>query len=170
MIFLLFYSVSAEYATTDRNNLTLTCSLTCVEDCGDFNLSWIHSGQDGLQSGPTGHNNTLISKLFLPDRQGTEKIACAVLREGVEMAVKEWTIQRGRVLPAVGWSVLLLLLLCAVGGGVYWKRQGKGSAAQGEEQQTPVGMTHLYDEIQDQPIQPSGVTNNSFYDLLQAGN
>ncbi|XP_064802880.1 uncharacterized protein LOC135520932 [Oncorhynchus masou masou] len=44
--------VSAEYATTDGNNLTLTCSLTCVEDCGDFNLSWIHSGQDGLQSGP----------------------------------------------------------------------------------------------------------------------
>ncbi|XP_031667849.1 uncharacterized protein LOC109905451 [Oncorhynchus kisutch] len=162
--------VSAEYATTDGNNLTLTCSLTCVEDCGDFNLSWIHSGQDGLQSGPIGHNNTLISKLFLPDRQGTEKIACAVLREGVEMAVKEWTIQRGHVLPAVVWSVLLLLLLCAVGGGVYWKRQGKGSAAQGEEQQTPVGMTHLYDEIQDQPIQPSGVTNNSFYDLLQAGN
>ncbi|XP_036793176.1 uncharacterized protein LOC118937651 [Oncorhynchus mykiss] len=162
--------VSAEHATTDGNNLTLTCSLTCVEDCGDFNLSWIHSGQDGLQSGPIGHNNTLISKLFLPDRQGTEKIACAVLREGVEMAVKEWTIQRGRVLPAVGWSVLLLLLLCAVGGGVYWKRQGKGSAAQGEEQQTTVAMTHLYDEIQDQPIQPSGVTNNSFYDLLQAGN
>ncbi|XP_036821661.1 uncharacterized protein LOC110506689 isoform X2 [Oncorhynchus mykiss] len=162
--------VSAEHATTDGNNLTLTCSLTCVEDCGDFNLSWIHSGQDGLQSGPIGQNNTLISKLFLPDRQGTEKIACAVLREGVEMAVKEWTIQRGRVLPAVGWSVLLLLLLCAVGGGMYWKRQGKGSAAQGEEQQTTVAMTHLYDEIQDQPIQPSGVTNNSFYDLLQAGN
>ncbi|XP_035620802.2 uncharacterized protein LOC118377980 isoform X2 [Oncorhynchus keta] len=76
--------VSAEYATTDGNNLTLTCSLTCVEDCGDFNLSWIHSGQDGLQSGPIGHNNTLISKLFLPDRQGTEKIACAVLREGLK--------------------------------------------------------------------------------------
>ncbi|XP_045553332.1 uncharacterized protein isoform X2 [Salmo salar] len=153
--------VSAEYATTGGNNLTLTCSLTCVEDCGDFNLSWIHSGQDGLKSGPIGHN-TLISKLFLPDRQGTEKIACAVLREGVEMAVKEWTIQR------VVWSVLLLLLLCAVGGGVYWKRQGKGSATEGE-QLTPVGMTHIYDEIQDQPIQPSGVTN-SFYDLLQAVN
>lgn len=91
----MFYSVSAEYATTGGNNLTLTCSLTCVEDCGDFNLSWIHSGQDGLKSGPIGHN-TLISKLFLPDRQGTEKIACAVLREGVEMAVKEWTIQRGK--------------------------------------------------------------------------
>ncbi|KAK6327026.1 hypothetical protein J4Q44_G00026710 [Coregonus suidteri] len=85
--------VSAEYATPGGNNLTLTCSLTCVEDGRDFHLTWTHSGQDGLQSGPIGHNNTLISKLFLPDRQGTEKIACTVLREGVEMAVKEWTIQ-----------------------------------------------------------------------------
>ncbi|CAB1334792.1 unnamed protein product, partial [Coregonus sp. 'balchen'] len=134
--------VSAEYATPGGNNLTLTCSLTCVEDGRDFHLTWTHSGQDGLQSGPIGHNNTLISKLFLPDRQGTEKIACTVLREGVEMAVKEWTIQRGHVLPGVIWSVpLLLLLLCAVGiRGVYWKRQGKGSAAEGEVQQTPVGM------------------------------
>ncbi|XP_041725333.1 uncharacterized protein LOC121555561 isoform X2 [Coregonus clupeaformis] len=166
--------VSAEYATPGGNNLTLTCSLTCVEDGRDFNLTWTHSGQDGLQSGPIGHNNTLISKLFLPDRQGTEKIACTVLREGVEMAVKEWTIQRGHVLPGVIWSVpLLLLLLCAVGiRGVYWKRQGKGSAAEGEVQQTPVGMTHIYEVIQDLPqaIQPSGVTNDSFYDLLQAVN
>ncbi|KAJ8354540.1 hypothetical protein SKAU_G00221070, partial [Synaphobranchus kaupii] len=105
-------------------NFTLTCSLTCADAC-DMNLTWSHSAGGHQEGGAVVHvNNTLISQLFVPELQVSERIVCIVLREGDERARQEWRVQVDYTLPVIVSCVLLLiLLLCIAGVGIYLKRK-----------------------------------------------
>ncbi|XP_056237166.1 uncharacterized protein LOC130172445 isoform X2 [Seriola aureovittata] len=160
-------------------NLTLTCVLTCTEQCDkDFNLTWSGSSQNSWQSN-LNDNNTLKSKLVLPVcSMRSEEITCVVQREGAVMAAKKWRSVNSLQTPA--WLALpLSLLMCAAAGGLYMctKRKHNRDAA---NEQSSIGMTHVYDVIEDvnaeglqqqtQSNREASTTTDSFYDLLQAVN
>ncbi|XP_071326369.1 uncharacterized protein cyp21a2 isoform X3 [Trachinotus anak] len=162
-------------------NLTLTCVLTCTKQCDkDFNLTWSGSSQDSWQSSLMNESNTLKKKLVLPIcSMRSEEITCAVQREGAVMALKKWRSVNSLQTPA--WLALPLgLLMCAAGAGLYvhMKKKHKKDAA---NEQSSIGMTHVYDVIEDvnnEELQQqrqsnreaATTTTDSFYDLLQAVN
>ncbi|XP_022624217.1 uncharacterized protein LOC111238809 isoform X1 [Seriola dumerili] len=161
-------------------HLTLTCVLTCTEQCDkDFNLTWSGSSQNSWQSNLMNDNNTLKSKLVLPVcSMRSEEITCIVQREGAVMAAKKWPSVNSLQTPA--WLALpLSLLMCAAAGGLYMcmKRKHNRDAA---NEQSSIGMTHVYDVIEDvsaeglqqqtQSNREASTTTDSFYDLLQAVN
>ncbi|XP_076016743.1 uncharacterized protein LOC143008745 isoform X2 [Genypterus blacodes] len=164
----------------EGDNLTLTCMLTCAAtQCEpDFNLTWSGNIQHSWRSKVTHVNNTLISKLFLPDPQKSlDQFSCSVSREEVIMATKKW--QTVNKLQTATWSILPLgLLLCAVTGGicVYIKRKHNKDAE--NKQAASVGMTNIYETVEDvnneeihqQSQRQRSTTSDSFYDLLQAVN
>ncbi|KAG7241998.1 hypothetical protein INR49_024639 [Caranx melampygus] len=94
-------------------NLTLTCVLTCPEQCDkDFNLTWSGSGQNSWQSDLMNVKNTLLNKLVLLDgSRGSEEITCSVQREGAVMASKKWSpvhsIEQSGVGMKSTWSLIL---------------------------------------------------------------
>ncbi|KAF7665746.1 hypothetical protein LDENG_00132660 [Lucifuga dentata] len=160
--------------------LTLTCVLLCaaVQCEQDFNLTWTGNTQYGWQSSLIQVNNSLISKLFLPDLQmRPDQFSCSVTREGVIMASKKWhfvnTVQMAM------WLVLPLgLLICVITGGICMYMKRKHNKDAGNESPN-IGMTHLYETIEDvnneELLQQSqakrrAATSDSFYDLLQAVN
>ncbi|KAG7242149.1 hypothetical protein INR49_024195 [Caranx melampygus] len=161
-------------------NLTLTCVLTCPEQCDkDFNLTWSGSGQNSWQSDLMNVNNTLLNKLVLLDgSRGSKEITCSVQREGAVMASKKWSPVHS--LQTLAWLILPLgLLMCAAAGGLYIcikRKQNRGAAIE----QSGVGMTHVYETIEDddnmelhqqrQFNREATTTTDSFYDLLQAVN
>ncbi|XP_076016745.1 uncharacterized protein LOC143008745 isoform X4 [Genypterus blacodes] len=175
-----FAAVVTSESNPEGDNLTLTCMLTCAAtQCEpDFNLTWSGNIQHSWRSKVTHVNNTLISKLFLPDPQKSlDQFSCSVSREEVIMATKKW--QTVNKLQTATWSILPLgLLLCAVTGGicVYIKRKHNKDAE--NKQAASVGMTNIYETVEDvnneeihqQSQRQRSTTSDSFYDLLQAVN
>ncbi|XP_046891145.1 uncharacterized protein LOC124477414 isoform X2 [Hypomesus transpacificus] len=131
--------VTAEWASPGRKNLTLTCLLMCGGACGqDLNLTWAPSNPDAKLSTRKDHE-TLVSTFFLPDPKSNESAFCSVYREGVKMATRKWPFQENRTVILVAWLVpLLILLLCLVGGSVYYLRKKFRRAT--EEAQGSIGM------------------------------
>ncbi|XP_041799063.1 uncharacterized protein LOC121610833 [Chelmon rostratus] len=162
-----------------RYNLTLTCVLTCSQECEkDFNLTWSGSSRNSWQSSLISDNNTLIKRLFLPVSPVTsDELTCLVHREGDVMASKRWPTVDS--LQTRAWLALPLgLLLCLAAGGLYIYTKRKQKKDAGNEQST-IGMTHVYDAIQDADDEElhqqrgskrEAATTDSFYDLLQAVN
>ncbi|XP_078109289.1 uncharacterized protein LOC144519765 [Sander vitreus] len=154
------------------DNLTFTCVLTCTEECGkDFNLTWSGGSHNSRQSGLMYDKNTLINRLFLPLlSMASAELTCFVHREGDVMASKKWrTINP---LQTHAWAALpLAILICITAGGLYVYMKRKHNKDGGNEQSS-VGMTHVYDVIQDTNNEelPQPATTTSFYDLLQAVN
>lgn len=74
--------------TARRENLTLTCVLTCAEECEEsFNLTWSAAGKSRSMK----VNNTLIHELILPVwPKSSDEISCSVYRESSLMASKTW--------------------------------------------------------------------------------
>ncbi|KAK9513647.1 hypothetical protein VZT92_027163 [Zoarces viviparus] len=132
------------------DHLTLTCALTCTEECGkDINLTW--SGDEFI---------------------------CFVHRESDVMASKKWHTVHPLQTPA--WVALpLALLMCITAGGSYMYTKRKQHKDAGSEPSS-IGMTHVYEVIQDanqeelqqqrQTKRGPVATTDSFYDLLQAVN
>ncbi|XP_041845039.1 uncharacterized protein LOC121642390 [Melanotaenia boesemani] len=155
------------------DNLTLTCVLTCATECEeDFNLTWSGT-KEGQQSTLKKVNNTLIKMLFFPVWPiSSAEITCSVLREGALMASKKWRSVNCLLTPAwLGLPLGLLILagvLC-----VLLKRKHNKDAA---KEQSSIGMTHVYDVIEDEEVQvqprqakrEAATTANGLYDLLQA--
>ncbi|XP_061105322.1 uncharacterized protein LOC133133235 [Conger conger] len=109
-----------------NSNFTLTCSLTCADACEkNMNLTWHRSAAAGQEGGTFVQvNNTLISQLFVPELEVSERIVCIVLRDGTERVTQGWAVQVDYTLPVIVSCVLLLiLLLSATGVGIYLKRK-----------------------------------------------
>ncbi|XP_073340702.1 uncharacterized protein [Pagrus major] len=160
------------------DNLTLTCVLTCSVKCEkDFNLTWSEGGQNSWQSELMHENNTLIKRIFVPVRSVTsDELTCMARREGAVVASKKWHTVNS--LQTLAWLALPLgLLICIAAGGLYMYMKRKHNKDAGNEQSN-IGMTHVYDVIEDENNeelhQQGGVkrdaftTTDSFYDLLQA--
>lgn len=169
--------VTAGYASPGSKNLTLTCLLTCVDECGkELNLTWAHSNQDVKQSYRKA-NKTLISDIFLPDHNSSGTAFCSIYREGVRMATKRWSFQDKMTVPVASWLVPLLIILGFVGGGgVYWRRARQKTEA--EEAHDHFGMNHVYEVVLDGshdgvPLQTGPIRrgaanpNDTVYDLVQ---
>ncbi|XP_035988388.1 uncharacterized protein LOC110368551 [Fundulus heteroclitus] len=159
-------------------NLTLTCVLTCAQECDEtFNLTWSGSNQEGWKGSLSNVNNTLINQLFLPAWPvSPDELICSVYREGSLMTSK--SCYSVKSLRTITWLYLLLgLLICAATLGVfiYWKR--KRNKDPGTELADAPSMTHIYDAIQDEEVQQQrtlkreGATaDDQLYNLLQAVN
>ncbi|KAJ8377945.1 hypothetical protein AAFF_G00250080 [Aldrovandia affinis] len=123
---ILLHTLEVTTNHTQQNiNFTLTCSLTCADACNeDLNLTWSHSAGGHQQGGTVAKMNSLTSQLFVPKLHVSERIVCIVLREGAEIASQEWKIQVEYTVPVIGSCVLLLILvLCAAGVGLYLRRK-----------------------------------------------
>ncbi|XP_030250557.1 uncharacterized protein LOC115567845 isoform X2 [Sparus aurata] len=132
------------------DNLTLTCVLTCSKECEkDFNLTWSEGGQASWQSGLLRENNTLIKRIFVPVLStASDELTCTVRREGAVVASKKRHTVNPLQTPA--WLALPLgLLICITAGGlwVYMKRKHNKDAG---NDQSSIGMTHVYDVIDDE--------------------
>ncbi|XP_059194728.1 uncharacterized protein LOC131975919 [Centropristis striata] len=162
------------------DNLTLTCVLSCSNECGkDFNLTWSGGSPNSWQSGLINADDTLTNRLFLPLISTTDEITCSVHREGEVMASMKWRTVNSLQTPA--WVALpLALLICITAGGLcimYMKRKRNKDAG---NEQTSIDMTHVYEVIQDENNEEAhqqsqtkrgrATTSDSFYDLLQAVN
>lgn len=85
-------TVTVEYSP-ERTNLTLTCMLTCAQQCEkDFSLSWRGGGsQLGRQTSLEAESNTVTSQLLVPAPPvGPAEVTCCVLREGAMVTSKTW--------------------------------------------------------------------------------
>ncbi|KAK1895299.1 Protein sidekick like [Dissostichus eleginoides] len=161
------------------DNLTLTCVLTCSKECGkDFDLLWSGGSHNSWQSGLIHVNNTLLNKLFLPVLSVTGELTCSIQREGEVMASKKWRSIDPLQTPAwVAVPLALLMCISAIGLYMYMKRKHNKNT---ENEQPSIGMTHIYEVIQDKHIEGphqhrhtergAVTTTDSFYDLLQAVN
>lgn len=90
------FTVTSEFGP-GGDNLTLTCVLTCNNECEkDLNLTWSGSSQNSWQSGLMKDSNTLINRLFLPVLSVTsDELTCSVHRDGEAVASKKWhTVNR----------------------------------------------------------------------------
>lgn len=78
--------------TARREDLTLTCVLTCAEDCEEnFNLTWSAANQEGWRSTSTRVNNTLTTVLLLPAwPNSSDEMRCSVYKEGSLVASRKW--------------------------------------------------------------------------------
>ncbi|KAM9723276.1 uncharacterized protein ACNS7B_018738 isoform 2-T2 [Menidia menidia] len=122
--------VSAE-ADKRGENLTLTCVLTCANECEeDFNLTWSGTNQEqiSMQSRLMKVSNTLKKVLFLSVwPRSSAEVTCSVHREGAVMASKKWRSPNSLLTPA--WLGLPLgLLMCAAAAGLYRHKKKKDAA------------------------------------------
>lgn len=79
--------------TARSEDLTLTCVLTCAEDCEEnVNLTWSAANQEGWRStSSTRVNNTLTMVLLLPAwPNSSDEMRCSVYNEGSLVASRKW--------------------------------------------------------------------------------
>ncbi|TKS81933.1 hypothetical protein D9C73_016040 [Collichthys lucidus] len=166
--------VSAEYGP-GRDNLTLSCVLTCSKECEkNFSLTWSgHSQNSTLMR----KNNTLINRLVFPVSV-TDELTCSVRREGELMASKKWHTGSSLVTPLC-LALTLGLLICIAAGGLYMYMKRKHNKDAGnEELDIEMERNHVYEDVRDaneelnqqRKKQREAADTNSFYDLLQAVN
>ncbi|XP_037836090.1 uncharacterized protein LOC108241974 isoform X2 [Kryptolebias marmoratus] len=157
--------------TARRENLSLTCVLTCAEECEeDFSLTWSAANEEGWRSRSMKVNNTLINVLLLPAwPKDSEELSCSVYREGSLMASKKWHSDASlQKLAWLGLLGLLGLLMCAAAGGLYLyvkRKQNKDAA----NTQSSIAMV---EEVEEQrPLKGEvPTTDDGLYNLLQAVN
>ncbi|XP_034552803.1 uncharacterized protein LOC117822273 isoform X3 [Notolabrus celidotus] len=170
-------------SSSGGGNLTLTCVLTCSEECEkDFNLAWSGSGPNCTQSTLMHINNTLMKSLLVTSlSMVSDELICSVHREGELMASKRWFTVNTLQTPAwLAFPLGLLLVFMSAGGlYMYIKRKHNKDAGTGNERSS-IGMTHIYEGIEDHSYAEqhqqrntnieAATTTDSFYDLLQAVN
>ncbi|TMS10767.1 hypothetical protein E3U43_019760 [Larimichthys crocea] len=166
--------VSAEYGP-GRDNLTLSCVLTCSKECEkNFSLTWSEHSQNSILMH---NNNTLINRLVFPVSM-TDELTCFVRREGELMASKKWHTGNSLVTPLC-LALTLGLLICIAAGGLYmYKKRKHNKDAGNEELDIEMERNHVYEDVRDaneelnqqRKNQREAADTNSFYDLLQAVN
>lgn len=78
-------------AESGKDDLALTCVLTCAGECeSDSSLSWRGGGADGWQNTSVSVNGTLSNRLVLPVSAPADDLTCVVLSHGIVMASKKW--------------------------------------------------------------------------------
>ncbi|XP_068179737.1 uncharacterized protein [Antennarius striatus] len=162
-----------------KDNLTLTCVLTCAKICERyFNLIWSGNNQSSWRCGESNDNGTLRNNLCLSVLSETsEEFTCSVHREGDLVVSKKWRMVNS--LQTAAWTALILgLLICVVALGLYMyiKRRHKDAGAESGTDLSSIGMIHINDSYEDayyeEPHHQRETKQEatSFYDLLQAVN